>query len=104
MDVGAYLLGLLPGIITSAIAYYWQRQQKKRDAEVAERANARKRESLLSLDIQIANSKLAYAAAMAIKNGRTNGEMEEAITAYLAAREAWEEFMREQMQERLLHD
>jgi len=71
---------------------------------VHERAEARKRESLLSLDIQIANSKLAYATAIAVQNGKTNGEMREAVATYLAAKDKWEAFMREQMQERILGD
>ena len=41
----------------------------------------------------MATAKLAYANAMAIKRGKPNGEIEDGITAYEAARKAYLAFL-----------
>lgn len=89
-------LELLPAIITGTILFYWQRQQKKHDAEVQERAKARQRESLLTMQLVQATAKLSFAVATAIKRGYPNGEVEEGIEAYNKADAAYETFLREQ--------
>lgn len=100
----AYLLGLLPTIITGTIAFYIQRRQKRRDKQTNDRAEARKRESLLSLDLQVANAKLSFAVAKAVQRGEPNGEIEEGIAAYETAMTRWDTFTREQMAERIFEE
>lgn len=91
-----WFLELLPAIITGLVLYYWQRQQKKRDAEAHEIAKARQRESLLTMQLIQATAKLSFAVATAIKRGYPNGEVEDGITAFNEANEAYETFLREQ--------
>lgn len=62
----AFLLGLLPSILTGSILFYWQRMQRKRDDETNTRAEARKQESLLGLRMQQATMKAALAAAICV--------------------------------------
>jgi|GEM_PF-873318 len=99
-----FAVGLLPTLTTGTVLFYWQRRQKKHDEAVNARAEARKRESLLSLDLQIANAKLSYAVARAVQRGEPNGEIEEGIEAYVHAKEQWETFAREQMTERIFEN
>ena len=101
MEMVSFLLGLCPSIITGIIAYYLQRGQKRRDEQAEEHAEARKKESLLALDLNMANAKLSYACAMAIKRGKPNGEVEEAVEAYEEAKAAYYRFLNEQAKERL---
>lgn len=103
MDIGSFLLGLAPTIITGMGIFYWQRGQKRRDAVTDERASARKRESLLALELQMATAKLSYAVAVAVKRGTPNGEVEEGVKAYEDARKKYLSFLNEQATEHLLN-
>ena len=95
--VWPFLLGLIPSIITSSVVFYMQRAQKKRDEKAEGKAKAKRTAERLSLDLQMATAKLAYAVAMAIKRGTPNGEVEEGIEAYEAALEQYRQFEREQI-------
>ena len=97
MEIWSYLLGLLPAVITGCVLFYVQRAQKKRDTEIEARAAARKEESLLSLELQMATAKLAYSTAIAVKRGTVNGEVEEGIEAYEKALGDFREFERRQI-------
>jgi len=93
--------GLLPAIISAAITFYVQRRQKRRDEDMERHTAARKREAHLSLEMQMATAKLAYAVAMAMKRGKPNGEVEEGIEAYDAAKKNYIEFLNEQAAEHI---
>lgn len=96
-EVWVYIIGLLPSLITGCILFYVQRSQKKRDEKEDGRARARRTETKLLLDLQMATAKLAYAVAMALKRGTPNGEVEEGVKAYEEAVEEFREFEREQI-------
>lgn len=83
--------------------YYIQRGQKKRDSHAEERAAVRRKESLLNLQLTMASSKLAYATAVAIERGKTNGELREAKEDYTAAKAAYMQFLNEQATDHLTH-
>ena len=104
MDWGSFLVGIVPTILTGSILFYWQRKQKKHDETVEEHANARRCESLLLLDMQLATAKLSYACAMAIKRGKPNGEIEEGVNAYEAAKEKYNIFLIDQTKKHLMED
>lgn len=91
------IVGLIPSVIAASVSFYWQRAQKRRDEKEEGRAKARRTAERLSLDLQMATAKLAYAVAMAVKRGKPNGEVEEGIEAYEAALEKYREFEREQI-------
>ena len=88
---------LVPTIVTGSVLFYAQRAQKKRDEKEEGRAKARRTETKLMLDLQMATAKLAYSTAMAIKRGSPNGEVEEGIKAYKEALNEFQEFEREQL-------
>jgi hypothetical protein len=95
---------LLPSIVVGLVLFYWQRQQKRRDDNDDCRSAAQKEEAMLSLKLQRANAKMSYACAMALKNGKMNGELEKAIAAYNQADEQWNVFMNAQATEKLMGD
>lgn len=92
------ILGVIETIVGAILIFYWNRSHKKRDDHIA----ARKRESMLSLDLQIATAKLSYAVAMAIKRGEPNGEVEEGVEAYEKAMEKYQQFLNEQAAEHII--
>lgn len=101
MDWTTLVWAVMPSLIVSVFMACFNRRQKKRDEELDKRAAARKRESLLALDLQMATAKMAFATAVAIKRGKTNGEVEEGIEAYEDARKKYLSFLNEQATDHL---
>ena len=97
----AVILSAFQTILISMLIYYLQRKQKKHDDEARQRAEARKHESLLLLELNMACAGLAYAVAVAIKNKRVNGEVTEGIMAYEKAKCKYFAFLNEQAKDHL---
>lgn len=98
----SFLWAVAPSLLVGVIMALFNRRQRHRDAQMDARSEARKRETLLALDLQMATAKLAFANAMAIKRGRPNGEIEEGVTAFEAAKKRYLEFLNEQATNHLL--
>lgn len=95
------LSAVLPSLVCGVLMALFNRRQNRKDKEVAARAEARKKESLLALEMNMANAKLSYAVAMAIKRGSPNGEVEDGIEAYNEAKSKYFKFLDEQAIARL---
>ena len=77
---GIFLLA--QGITVAIIAGLFQRENKKRaadNAKIEQRAAIRAEESQLAMRLMSANTSLAVATGMALKEGRSNGKMETAL-------------------------
>ena len=72
-----------------------ERKDAERDKESKERAEARKQESLITMRMIKAVGKLSYANSIAIKEGKVNGVMEEALMYYRDASNEMAEFLQE---------
>lgn len=96
-----YVITIAQTVFISMLVYYLQRKQKDSDEKAEERAKAIKEETILQLEMSMANNKLSYAVAMAMKRGKANGEVEEAIEAYEKAKANFYKFMNEQAIEHL---
>jgi hypothetical protein len=73
-----------------------ERKDAERDKESKERAEARKQESLITMRMIKAVGKLSYANSVAIKEGKVNSVMEEAIVYYRDASDEMTEFLQKQ--------
>lgn len=115
------ILAIISPVMSALVIWYIQRSQirrdKERDAqalkeserlrahelklakEAYEMAQCRKQEMLLSLRMIKAVGKLSYANATALKEGRVNGTMEDALAYYRAASEDLTNFLQEQATE-----
>lgn len=87
------LSAVVPSLVCGIVLAMFNKKQNRKDAEVERRAAARKEESFLALEMNMANAKLSYAVAMAIKRGTPNGEVEEGIEAYEAAKKKYIKFL-----------
>ena len=96
-----YIITIIQTAFISMLVFYLQRKQKDSDIKAEERAKAIKEETILQLEMSMANNKLSYAVAMAMKRGKANGEVEEAIEAYEKAKANFYKFMNEQAIEHL---
>jgi len=72
-----------------------ERKDAERDKESKERAEARKQESLITMRMIKAIGKLSYANSVAIKEGKVNGVMEEALMYYRETSNELTEFLQE---------
>jgi hypothetical protein len=77
---GLFLLA--QGVTVAIIAGLFQRENKKRaedNAKIEKRAAIRAEESMLAMRLMSANTSLACATGLALKEGRTNGKMDIAL-------------------------
>ena len=95
MDIAIIIaiVGMLQAVVVAIIAGLFNRENKKRAAETAEaerrrteeaakvekRAALRAEESRLAMRLMSANTSLAIATGMAVKEGKTNGKMDAAL-------------------------
>lgn len=86
---------VLPSIFVGVVMAFYAKKQSKKEKEVEDRAEARKKESLLQLRLQFAIGKLAYATAIAQRDGMTNGEMVDGINSYNNAVSEYNRFVNE---------
>lgn len=101
MTVEAFFWAILPSLCVSIVMAAINLRQKKREKEIDARAEARKQESLLSLKLTMATAKMSFAVAMAVKRGHANGEVEDAVADYEAAKAEYVQFLNRQAAERL---
>lgn len=73
-----------------------EEKEKEREKEQKCRAEARKHENLLTMRMMKAVGKLSYANSVAIKEGKVNGVMEDALLYYKDASDEMTEFLQEQ--------
>lgn len=92
---------VLPSLVVGLFLAAFNRRQLARDKKADELAEARKTESLLSLEMQMATAKMAYATAIALKRGYANGEVEEGVAAYDEARKKYLSFLNRQAKDHL---
>ena len=101
MSIESIFWAVLPSLIVGVVMAVFNSRQKKRETEQDEITNARARESLLHLNLQMATAKLSYATAMALKRGKANGEVEEGVEAYENAKREYYNFLNQQAAEHL---
>lgn len=78
-------------VITAVIG----RNNKIREEKAEKRAALRERESRLSMDMMAANCELCDVISLAVTGGHTNGNVEAAQKKVRAAKEAYEQFLRD---------
>lgn len=100
------IVAIIPSLICGAILFYWQRAQSKRDAaaeksaqeqadRLERRGEQRRKESLLQLRMQQTNGNLSRAIAVALEEGRINGNVSAAVAEYDAACNDYAAFLTE---------
>lgn len=95
------IVGIVPSVISAVIVFVVTGRISRAERYRDTRAEARKKESLMALELQMATAKLSYAVAVAVKRGEPNGEIEDGITAYTEAKGKYLAFLNEQATEHL---
>ena len=92
----AIIISIASSIISGMVLFFLQRFFKNKAKKDDERDAAKRRENLLILKSIDAVGKLTYADSIAIRDGKTNGEMKTAVEAYKKADQELYEFLLEQ--------
>ena len=92
----AIIMSTCASIISGMVLFFLQRFFKKKQKVDEERDRAKAKENLLILKSIDAVGKLTYADAVAIRDGKTNGEMKEAMKAYAEVKDELYEYLLEQ--------
>lgn len=94
--MAATIISICASIISGMVLFFLKRYFDRREKEEKERDDIFAKENILILKSIEAIGKLTYADAIAIRDGKTNGEMKEAIEAYKKADQELYEFLLEQ--------
>lgn len=78
----AIIISIASSIISGMVLFFLQRFFKKKAKKDEERDAAKQKENALILKSINAVGKLTYANAIAIRDGKTNGEMHDAMDSY----------------------
>ena len=96
-----FIITVLPTVITSMAIFYLTRKQNKRDKENDDHTKAQRKEAMLNMKVAIATLKLSEANAIALRDGKTNGELKAAMTECEAAKKEYYEFLNAQAYEHI---
>lgn len=92
----AIIISVASSIVSGMVLFFLQRYFKKKAKRDDERDAAKERENILILKSINAIGKLTYANAIAIRDGKTNGEMHDAMESYGEAKQEMYDFLLEQ--------
>lgn len=90
-------LVIVQTVLAGIVLFVFERRQKTKDKAEEIRESERARLGSLELSLIIATAQLSYATTMALKRGKTNGEVEVAEKSYEKAMNEFREFEREQL-------
>lgn len=94
--MAAIIISICASIISGMVLFFLQRFFKRKSAKDEERDKQKAKENVLILRSIDAVGKLTYANAIAIRDGKTNGEMHEAMEGYGEIKEEMYEYLLEQ--------
>ena len=96
IEVFVSLVGAGQVIVVAVIVGLFNRERKHNKIEnekVEKRAALRAEESRLAMKLMSANTGLAMVTSLAVKNGKINGEMEQALANAKAAQREYYDFI-----------
>jgi hypothetical protein len=96
MNFLSIALSTVSALISGSVLFFLQRHFKRRDADDKTRSEARKQENILVLKSIKVIGELTQANSIAIRDGKTNGELKHALADYEKIDEELYEFLLEQ--------
>ena len=99
MEILTIILSIVASIVSGMALFFMQRFFKRKDEKDVLRDNKKAKENYLILKSIDAIGKLTYADAIAIRDGKTNGEMHEAMDSYSEVKEELYDYLFKQNSE-----
>ena len=87
MGILTIVLSIIASIVSGMALFFMQRYFKSKDKKDDARDSTKAKENVLILKSIDALGKLTYANSIAIRDGKTNGEMKEGVSAYVEVKE-----------------
>ncbi len=94
--VASIVISVCASIISGMVLFFLQRYFKRKRKEDEERDKTKAKQNLLILKSINAVGKLTYADAIAIRDGKTNGEMKDAMKTYAEVKDELYEYLLEE--------
>lgn len=94
--IASIIVSVCGGIISGAALFFMQKIVRKREAEELKRRKAYRKENILILKSIKVLGELTEANSIAIRDGKTNGELKHALSDYAQISNELEEFLIEQ--------
>ncbi len=82
MEILTIILSITASVISGMALFFLQRYFRKKDKADTKRDEIKSKENVLILKSINSLGKLTFANAIAIRDGKTNGEMHEAMESY----------------------
>ena len=92
----AVIVGIVQTIVISMLVFWFQSKAKKRNEEIDKRSNAREKEGMLAMKLEMVTGKLAFGCAVALEKGRANGEIKEAKEDFEKVKKEYLDFLNEE--------
>lgn len=92
----AIIISVLGSVLSGMVLFFLQRFFKKLEKRETERNSTRAKENVLILKSIDVIGKLTYANTIAIRDGKINGDLKEALTEYNDIKEDMYEYLLEQ--------
>ena len=96
MGTLSVIISILASITSGLVLYFLKRYFNNKEKDDQEKQKARQKENVLILKSIDAIGKLTYADAVAIRDGKTNGELKEAVRAYSEVKDELYDYLLEQ--------
>ena len=87
MEILTIALSIFASMVSGMALFFMQRYFKSKDKKDDARDGTKAKENVLILKSIDALGKLTYANSIAIRDGKTNGEMKEGVSAYIDVKE-----------------
>lgn len=94
--MAAILISIFGSILSGTVLFFLQRYFKRYEKKEIERNQTRAKENILILKSIEVIGKLTYANTIAIRDGKVNGDLKEALVEYNEIKESMYEYLLEQ--------
>ena len=94
MELISIIISIAASIISGMVLFFLKRYFDRKEKSEAEKEKSRQKENVLILIDAI--GRLTYADAIAIRDGKTNGEMKDAVQSYIAIKSELYDYLLDQ--------
>lgn len=100
MELISIIISIATSIFSGIILFFIKRYFDNKEKIEIEKEKARQKENVLILKSIDAIGRLTYADSIAIRDGKTNGEMKDAVQSYIAIKSELYDYLIDQNSKR----
>ena len=100
MELISIIISIATSIFSGIVLFFIKRYFDNKEKNEIEKEKARQKENVLILKSIDAIGRLTYADSIAIRDGKTNGEMKDAVQSYIAIKSELYDYLIDQNSKR----